>query len=270
MHHNILRNQLLDKIHSPLLDASISTAILKCGWCKNFRATHLHSLLEPIMRRRPFELLVGDYLSMPNGKGGFTKIGLYADVFSQKLWAYKSKTMKGKDTVNSLQHISQAFVAPTTFMADEGPYFNCHEVKDFCESIRTHLHIVASYSPWINGNGLLEQSDRILLDALKYLCAPDLGEDDFEKMATKDILKSWPDHLETTIKNLSDHILPSLKFSPNKLLLGVPTTIPPAANPEDILPPTKSDILLHLMIAEQQHLDGCYSIDNPGPPVAVA
>ena len=113
MHRDMLRNQLLDKIHSPLLDASISMAILECGRCKSFGATHLHSLLAPITRRRPFELLVGDYLSMPNGKGGFTKIGLYADVFSQKLWAFKSKTAKGKDTVNSLQQISQAFVAPT-------------------------------------------------------------------------------------------------------------------------------------------------------------
>ena len=31
MHRDMLRNQLLDKIHSPLLDASISMAILKCG-----------------------------------------------------------------------------------------------------------------------------------------------------------------------------------------------------------------------------------------------
>ena len=58
-------------------------------------------------------------------EGGFSKIGLYADVFSQKLWALKSKTTMGKDTVNGLKHISQAFIAPTTFMADGGPHFNC-------------------------------------------------------------------------------------------------------------------------------------------------
>lgn len=202
MHGDMLQNQLLNKIHSPLLDASISRAILKCGQCKSFGAIHLHLLLVPITRRRPFKLLVGDYLSMPNGKGGFTKIRLYTDVFSQKLWAFKSKTAKGKDTVNSLQRISQAFVAPMTFMADGGPHFNCNKVEDFCESMGTHLHIIVVYSPWING--LLEQNNSTLLNALKCLCTLGLGKDDYEKMATEDVPKNWLDHLDSIIKNLSD------------------------------------------------------------------
>jgi hypothetical protein len=86
---DLIRTQLLDKIYSPLLDTSISTAILECGWCKNFGNMHIHALLAPITQQQPFELLVSDYLSMPTGKGGFTKIGLYADVFTQKLWGFK-------------------------------------------------------------------------------------------------------------------------------------------------------------------------------------
>jgi hypothetical protein len=57
-------------------------AITSCDHCKNFGGTFLHSLLMPITRRHPFELLTGDYLSMQVGKGGFSKIGLYIDVFS--------------------------------------------------------------------------------------------------------------------------------------------------------------------------------------------
>jgi hypothetical protein len=60
MHRDHIRIQLLDRIYSPLLDASISTAILECGHCKNFGNTHVHALLTPITHRRPFELLVGD------------------------------------------------------------------------------------------------------------------------------------------------------------------------------------------------------------------
>ena len=37
----------------------------------------------------PFELLVGDYLSMPQGKGGYHTIGLYLDTYSQQVWAFK-------------------------------------------------------------------------------------------------------------------------------------------------------------------------------------
>ena len=118
LHRDLLQNQLLDKIYSPLLDASITTAILECSQCKGFGTMHIHSLLSPITRRRPFKLLVGDYLTMPPGKGEFLKISLYTDMFSQKLWAFKSKSAAGKDTINSLHHILQGLVAPTTFMAD--------------------------------------------------------------------------------------------------------------------------------------------------------
>ena len=102
MGQDLIRTQLLDKKYSPLLDASISTAILECRRCKNFGNMHLHALLALITRRQPFELLVSDYLSMPTGKGGFTKIGLYADVFAWKLWGYKSKLATGKNTVDNL------------------------------------------------------------------------------------------------------------------------------------------------------------------------
>jgi hypothetical protein len=63
---------------------------------------HIHALLMPITHRRPFKLLIGDYLSMPTGKGGFMKIGLYADVFVPKLWGFKLKSAVGKNTVDSL------------------------------------------------------------------------------------------------------------------------------------------------------------------------
>ena len=122
-------------------------------------------------------------------------------MFTQKLWGFKSKTATGRDTVNSLRQISQAFVALTIFMTDGGPHFNCDEVHTFCNEIRTHLYITAAYSQWINR--LLEQSNGILLDALKQLCAPNLGEDEYEEMQVKDLPKNWPDHLNAAIKNLS-------------------------------------------------------------------
>ena len=78
-----VKKSLMDRIWSPNLDSSIVTGIAQCGRCKNFGGTHLHSLLDPITRRHPFKLLVGDYLSMPNGKGGYHTIGLYLDTYSQ-------------------------------------------------------------------------------------------------------------------------------------------------------------------------------------------
>jgi RNase H-like domain found in reverse transcriptase len=76
-----VKKSLLDRIWSPGLDASIVKGITECGVCKNFGGTHLHSLLDPITRRHPFELLVGDYLSLPAGKGGYHTVGLYLDTY---------------------------------------------------------------------------------------------------------------------------------------------------------------------------------------------
>jgi hypothetical protein len=95
-HHDGIKVKLLDKITSPKMDQSIMKAIMDCGKsrkCKAFGSTctHLHSLLEPITRRHPFELMVADTLSMPKGKGGFTKLGLWMDVYARQLWVTKLK-----------------------------------------------------------------------------------------------------------------------------------------------------------------------------------
>lgn len=221
---------------------------------------HVHALLAPITQRHPSELLVHDYLSMPMGKGGFTKIGLHADVFSQKPWAFKSKAAVGKNMVDSLKRISQTFTAPNTLMVDGSSHFNCNKVRDYCSSIGTKLHVVAAYAPWLNG--LLEGLNGILLNALKRLCAPGLGEDDYENMATKDIPSNWPDHLDATVKHLSDHILPSLKYSPNELLLRLIVNSRPTDSPDEIEAPMKDDITIHLALAKQQCLDAYSGIVN--------
>jgi len=254
MGRDLIKMQLIDRIHSPGLDASILKAIRSCGRCKNFGATHLHALLQPIVRRQPMELLVGDYLSMPTGRGGFTKIGLYADVYSQRLFAFKSKSAAGKNTVDSLQKIYINFTAPRTFMADGGSHFDCKEVRDFCTSIGTKTYVVAAYSPWING--LIEGSNKILLNTVKRLCAPNLGEDDYERMGVEDIPKNWPEHIDAAVKNLNERILPSFKFSPNELFFG---RLISEGAPERTVEPneiTVDEATLHIAYVEQQRFDG--------------
>ena len=247
MHCDHIKMQLLDKIYSPLLDASITTAILKCEHCKNFGSMHLHSLLAPITWRVPFKLLVSDYLSMPMGKGCFTKIILYADIFTQRLWGFKSKAATGKTTVDSLQCISQIFTAPKTIMVD-GSHFDCIEVQDYCDSIGSKLHIIAAYAPWING--LLEGSNGILLNVLKWLCALGLGEDDYDCIAIEDLPSNWPKYLNAAIKHLNNHILPSLKYLPNKPLLGLVINSGHTTTLESIGPPTRHDVTVHLTLVE--------------------
>ena len=142
----------MDRIWCPNLDGSIVSGISQCGQCKNFGGTHLHALLDPITRRHPFELLVGDYLSMPNGKGGFHTIGLYLDTYSQHVWAFKYKTAgSAKTTTDALSRIFQGFVPAETFMTDRGKHFDNNEVREMCNKWGTTTYTVPAYSPWING-----------------------------------------------------------------------------------------------------------------------
>lgn len=132
-----IKMALLDRICSPKLDTSIL------------------DVLEPITRRHPFELLVGDYLTLPKGKNGYTTLGVYLDTFSQHTWVFKQKTSgSAKTTIESLNNIFNAFTTSETFMADGGKHFNNEAVRTFCEARKCKLHTVAAYSPWINGRRL--------------------------------------------------------------------------------------------------------------------
>ncbi|THH04955.1 hypothetical protein EW146_g10036 [Bondarzewia mesenterica] len=99
-----IKLQLLDCICSPGLDQSIITVLANCARCKNFGSTHLHSLLEPITRRHPFELIIADYLSLPKGTNGYHTVGLYLDTYSQRIWGFKHKTHStAKTTIAGLE-----------------------------------------------------------------------------------------------------------------------------------------------------------------------
>ena len=131
--HDLIKIALLDRVCSPKLDKSILAAIVEFGRCKVFGGQHLASLLEPITRRHPWELLVGNYLSMPMGKGGFNTIGLYMDVYSQKMFGYKFTTYgMMATTISSLNKIPRAYHRPEVFMADSGSHFASHDVAEWC------------------------------------------------------------------------------------------------------------------------------------------
>ena len=217
--------RLLDKITSPKMDQSITKAILDCGKCKAFGTTHLHSLLEPITRQHPFELMAADMLSMPKGKGRYAKLRLWMDVYSQRVWVTKIKAnVTGKTSKKCFGNICELFTAPETLMTDGGPKFDNEELREECTKWGTKLQICPAYSPWVDG--ILEGTNSILLNRLKRMCAPYLGEDEY---AEKDIPSNWPDHLEAAIRCINNQILPNLKYSPNKLLLGMIVNTKPAA-----------------------------------------
>jgi len=228
---------------------------MDCACCKNFGGTHLHSLLQPITQCHPFELLVGDYLSLPVGKGGYHMAGIYLDTCLKLVWGYKFKTPRTAMMTNrSLDDIFHNFAPPEVFMADGGKHFKNCEVADNCKQWGTRLHTVAAYSPWVNG--LIEGTNKLLLYVLARLCAPEVGEDGWQTAMWDKLPTTWPDHFDKAIHILNWCILPALKFCPKEILLGlvVNTRKTPMEVSSSFLPP--SDIDTHMAYAAQQQLNG--------------
>jgi len=250
-----MKMALLDRYHSPKLDESIIKAIMDCTHCKNFGGTHLHSLLQPITRRHPFELLVGDYLSLPVGKGGYHTARIYLDTCSQHVWGYKFKTHGSTTTTNkSLNDIFHNFAPPEVFMADGGRHFKNHDVEVNCEQWETKLHTVAAYSPWVNG--LVEGTNKLLLYILARLCTPEVGEDGWQTTTWDKLPATWPDHFDKAIRILNWRVLPALKFCPKEILLGLVVNMSktPIEVSSSFLPPSNIDT--HMTYVAQQRLDG--------------
>lgn len=252
---DLVKLLLLDRIWCPGLDTVILDAIGECGRCKNFGSTHLHALMDPITRRHPFELLVGDYLTLPVGKGGFHNLAVLVDVFTRHVWVRKFRTAgSARTTIQSLAEVWDAFTEHETFMSDGGSHFDNQEVRDFCAARGVDVKIVAAYSPWVNG--LVEGTNKLLLQVLKRLCAPDLDDAGPESTDTDAIPRNWPVHLEAAVRHLNERVLPSLHFSPKELLLGRVVNTPRTPLHVAVLEPSAADAAVHLAYVEQQGLDG--------------
>jgi len=157
---------------------------------------------------------------MPTGKGSYHTLGLFLDMFSQHIWVMKYKTAgTAKTMIDSLSGIFNTFTAVETFMTNGGKHFNNNVVKEFCAKWTCKHHVVAAYSPWING--LVEGSNKLLLHILKRLCTPDLNDNEYNTITWEKLPKTWPDHLDNAVRALNNRILPALKHSLKELLLGL-------------------------------------------------
>jgi hypothetical protein len=85
------------------------------------------------------------------------------------------------------------------------------------------------------------------------MCAPDLGEDEYEEM---DVPSNWPDHLEAALRCINNRILPNLKYSPNELLLGIIVNTKPTPPNEIATTPTTEEVEMQMAYIDHQRFDG--------------
>ncbi|QRW13991.1 Retrovirus-related Pol polyprotein from transposon opus [Ceratobasidium sp. AG-Ba] len=207
------------RYHWPRLRHHATEAATTCPRCKNFGPRLLSALLRPITRARPFDLLVGDYVALPEGHGGLKTVLVLVDVYSRYLFAFASrKPGTGKFTVDALEKLSQLLLTPRSFMADGGKHFDCDEVKTWADGRGVQLLRTPPYAPW--ANGLAEGYVKLLIGRLKKLCAPTVGEDPTNIDDPNTTPNAWPKHLATAVAQLNDRVTPSLGYTPRELMTG--------------------------------------------------
>ncbi|QRW11706.1 Retrovirus-related Pol polyprotein from transposon [Ceratobasidium sp. AG-Ba] len=210
---------LQQRYHWPRLRQHATEAVTTCARCKNFGPRLLSALMRPITRARPFDLLVGDYVALPEGHGGFKTVLVLVDVYSRYLFAFASKKPgTGKFTVEALDKISNLLVTPRSFMADGGKHFDCDEVRVWAASRGVQPLKTPPYAPW--ANGLAEGHIKLLISRLKKLCAPSVGKDPSDIEDPDTTPHAWPKHLSTAVAQLNDRVVAGLGYTPRELITG--------------------------------------------------
>ncbi|QRW03526.1 Retrovirus-related Pol polyprotein from transposon [Ceratobasidium sp. AG-Ba] len=205
----------------PELRRDVIEAVTSCPRCKNFGPRLLSAHMQPITRARPFDLLVGDYVSLPAGHGGFKTVLVLVDVYSRFIFTFPLKGPgTGRFTVDALSRISDVLLTPRTFMADGGSHFDCDEVREWAKARGVQALKTPPYAPW--ANGLAEGSIKLLIGRLKTLCTATVGESPEEDGDPSTTPAAWPKHLARATSQLNDRILPSLRYTPRELLTGQP------------------------------------------------
>ncbi|KAG9102948.1 hypothetical protein FRC06_000692 [Ceratobasidium sp. 370] len=212
---------LQDRYFWPNLRSDVITAVTSCPRCRNFGPKLMNALLAPITRSRPFDLLSGDYLSLPIGTGGFKTVLLFVDVYSRFVFRFMTKSSgTGAFSVDCLDKLCNHIMTPLSFLSDNGSHFSCQEIEEWAYRNEVSLPKPPPYTPSVNG--LVEEANRILLGRLRALCAGDIGEEqDNPNRPPTPPPRSWPKFFQLAIRQMNDRILPSLGYSPRELLTGV-------------------------------------------------
>jgi hypothetical protein len=124
-------------------------AVMDCGRCERFGSTHFRPLLEPITRRRAFELDGGSHTPVGQVKRVVSRnLGRRMAVYAQRVWAMKFKSATTDKTLRtSYGNICDLFRASETLLVDGGPEFDNKELRQECTKRETKVEICLSCSP---------------------------------------------------------------------------------------------------------------------------
>jgi transposase InsO family protein len=134
-------------------------------------------------------------------------------------------------------------------MSDGGSHFKNQQVSSFCEENNIKHIITAAYAPWVNG--LIKNTNKLILNRLKRLCSPDLDKTPGD-VDPKSIPQNWPKYLAEAICSLNNRVIPRLNATLREILFGM--ALCPDTQTTDLvfklLPTTNNNLNTHFTLAE--------------------
>ncbi|CAK1540872.1 unnamed protein product [Leptosia nina] len=126
------------------------------------------------------------------------------DAFTKFVVLHHTTNIDSKSSIKAVKNSVSLFGAPERIIADQGRCFASREFREFCDSKKISLHLIATGSSRANG-----QVERVMSTLKSMLTAIELSDD-----------RSWQDSLEDVQLALNCTVNRVTQASPLELLIG--------------------------------------------------
>ena len=213
MAHNAAGHQGTDKTIARLSDFTYWVGIAKdaghycthCVTCQMVKApARPPASLQPIVTRRPWEMVGVDILKVPMSSKGNQYLLVAQDYFSKWPFAIALSDQKAATIVRVLRdHVFTMVGPPRRLHSDQGRNFESHILSELCKAFGVEKSHTTPYHPM--GDGLVERMNRSLLSLLRTLT---------ERQS------DWEDHLQLLLFAYRTSQHSTTKLSPYEVLFG--------------------------------------------------
>ena len=140
-----------------------------CVICQKVKApTRPPAPLQPIVTRRPWEMVGVDILKVPMSSKGNQYLLVAQDYFSKWPFAIALPDQKAATIVQVLRdHVFTVVGPPRRLHSDQGRNFESHILSELCKAFGVEKSHTTPYHPM--GDGLVERMNRSLLGLLRTM-----------------------------------------------------------------------------------------------------
>ena len=213
MAHNAAGHQGTDKTIARLSEFTYWVGIAKdaghycthCVTCQMAKApARPPASLQPIVTRRPWEMVGVDILKVPMSSKGNQYLLVAQDYFSKWPFAIALPDQKAATIVRVLRdHVFTMVGPPRRLHSDQGRNFESHILSELCKAFGVEKSHTTPYHPM--GDGLVERMNRSLLSLLRTVT---------ERQS------DWEDHLQLLLFAYRTSQHSTTKLSPYEVLFG--------------------------------------------------